>query len=484
MEVVPSLSVRETYTDNISLANDTSKLGDWVTLVIPAISLVTTGAQSRFRVDYRPEFVYYAQGNGDNNVFQRGNADAKIELAKQLLFVEANARVDQQPLSLLAPAPTSNIYASKNRATVTSFLINPYLLHDFGSAMRGEARLIYTAFNTDNPSPGILSDNEGTRAHLRLASGPAYKQLVWELAYKTESIKYDSPQRETLTEVFTATSRLLMTPTVGLIGQAGYESYDSGIPGSLSEGSRWAAGLAWTPTLRTRLAATGGERFFGKTYNFDFRHRTRFTAWSAGYIEDITTSRTEYFNPASNITANYLDPLFVSQQSNPEARQKDVEEYMVKAGLPSTLDAPTNFFSDQLFLVKRWLASAALVGVRNVVVANAFQESRDVLFAGAIRPGIGDFAASNSVRQTGGSLAWGWRFSLQSTWNVGSGYSHNEFLDSGRVDHVAYLRMGLARQFQPRLAGTIFYRRQQNDSTQSVFSYTENSVTAAVQARF
>jgi uncharacterized protein (PEP-CTERM system associated) len=483
-EIVPTLSVSEIYTDNLSLANDTSKLSDWVTHVIPAISFAATGAQSRFRVDYRPEFVYYALGNGDSNVFQRGSADGKVELAKQLLFIEANARVGQQPISLLAPAPTSNIYATGNRATVTSLLVSPYLLHDFGSAMRGEARVIYTSFNTDKPNPGIQSDNEGNRFILKLSSGPAYKQFVWDLTYRTESIKYDTSQRETLTDVFTATSRLLMMPTLGLLGQAGYESYDSGIPGSLSEGSRWAAGLDWTPTLRTRLAATGGERFFGKTYNFDFRHRTRFTAWSASYIEDITTSRTEYFSPASNITANYLDPLFVSQQSNPEVRQKDVEEYLVKAGIPSTLDAPTNFFSDQLYLVKRWLASAALVGVRNVVVANAFQESRDVLFAGAIRPGIGDFAASNSIRQTGGSLAWGWRASLQSTWNVGTGYSRNEFLDSDRVDHVASFRMGLTRQFQPRLAGTMFYRRQQNDSTQNIFSYTENSVTAALQARF
>jgi uncharacterized protein (PEP-CTERM system associated) len=483
-DVVPTLVVRETYTDNVALAPDASKLSDWITQVIPGISIAATGAQARFKVDYRPEIVHYAQGSADDQVFHRGNAEGKVELAKQLLFIDASARIDQSAISLRGPITTSNIYATDNRATVSTLLVSPYLLHDFGSAMRGEARFIYTALHTDNPSPGLLSDNEGNRVHLRLASGPAYKQFAWEFAYRKESITYDAPQRETLTDVFTATSRLLMTPTLGLLGQAGYESYDSGIPGSLSEGSRWAAGLDWTPTPRSRVAATGGERFFGKTYNFDFRHRTRLTAWSASYIEDITTSRTEFFGPATNITANYLDPLFVPQQSDPEARQKEVQEFSAKAGLPSNLDAPVNFFSDQLFLVKRWLASAALLGVRNVVVANAFQESRDVLFAGAIRPGLGDFAASNSIRQTGGSLAWGWRVSVLTTWNMGAGYSRNEFLDRDRVDNVAYFRVGLARQFQPRLVGSLFVRRQQNDSSQSAFSYTENSATAALQVRF
>jgi uncharacterized protein (PEP-CTERM system associated) len=44
--------------------------------------------------------------------------------------------------------------------------------------------------------------------------------------------------------------------------------------------------------------------------------------------------------------------------------------------------------------------------------------------------------------------------------------------------------MGLTRQFQPRLSGTLGYRRQQNDSNQSASSYTENAVFASLQMRF
>jgi uncharacterized protein (PEP-CTERM system associated) len=298
------------------------------------------------------------------------------------------------------------------------------------------------------------------------------------------SITYDENQQETLTEAITGSARRLISPTVGLLAQAGYESYSSGIPGSVLEGSRWGAGLEWTPTPRTRLAATAGKRFDDDAYNFEFHHRTRLTTWSAGYSEDVTTARSEFFVPATASTAGTLGQLFLSQFPDPVARQKAVEEFIARTGLPPRLGAPVNFFSDQLFLVKRWQASAGFLGVRNTLVANAFAETREVLFGGAVGPGTGDFAASNSIRATGASLAWNWRVTARNAWNLGAGYTRNEFLDSNRVDDLTYIRMGFTRQFQPRLSGSLYYRRQQNESAQSAFSYTENAGVATLQMKF
>src|SRR5687768_16587608 len=60
-EIVPTLSVVETYTDNVSLVSDAAKQSDWVTQVIPAISIVATGDRLRFNASYRPELTYHAQ---------------------------------------------------------------------------------------------------------------------------------------------------------------------------------------------------------------------------------------------------------------------------------------------------------------------------------------------------------------------------------------------------------------------------------------
>ncbi|HEX9743165.1 MAG TPA: TIGR03016 family PEP-CTERM system-associated outer membrane protein, partial [Nitrospiraceae bacterium] len=432
-DVVPSLSLVETYTDNVFLVEDASKEGDWVTQLIPGIRIDATGARLKFNLNYAPEVVYYARGQKENEVFQRGNAVATAELARKLFFLEAGAKVDQYDISLEGPLTTSNVNITGNRATATTFFVSPFFSRDFGSAVRGEVRYTYSIWNTDDPT--ILSDNDANRVNVRLASGPAYKRLTWDLGYSREDIKYET-QQETLTELSLANARLLITPTVGVLAQGGYESYDSGIPGSVSDGPRWSAGLEWTPTPRTRIAGTIGRRFYGDAYYFDFRHRTRLTTWSVGYTEDVTTSRSEFFIPATASTAGSLDQLFLSRVPDPVARQKAVEDFIARTGLPPSLSEPVNFFSDQIFLVKRWLASAGILGVRNTLVFNAFKETRDVLFAGIVRPGFGDFAASNTIRQTGAGLAWNWRVTPWTTWNLGGSYGRNEFLDSDRVDHL------------------------------------------------
>jgi uncharacterized protein (PEP-CTERM system associated) len=176
--------------------------------------------------------------------------------------------------------------------------------------------------------------------------------------------------------------------------------------------------------------------------------------------------------------------LFLAQFPDPAARQKAVEEFIARTGLPPSLGAPVNFFSDQLFLAKRWQASAGLLGVRNTLLANVFTQTREVLLGGVVRPGTGDFAASNSIRLTGASLAWNWRETARNTWNLGVGYTRNEFLDSNRADDLGYVRMGLTRQFQPRLSGSLNYRRQQNESNISGADYTENAVFATLRMRF
>ena len=480
-DVVPTLSVSETYTDNISLVQDALKQSDWVTQVIPGISIAATGARLRFNVNYAPEFVYYAEGQRKSQVFQRGNAGANVELAKRLLFIEAGARVDQYDVSLQGPFTTSNINTTGNRATAKTFFLSPYLLGDFGSEARGEARFTYSDWSSDSPTR--LPDNEANRVDLRLASGPAYQQFTWDIGYRRETIQYETLQ-ETLTEAITEKVRWLIAPAVGLLGQVGYERYDSGIPGSVLEGSIWSAGLEWMPTPRTRLAASAGKRFDDDAYNFEFRHRTRLTTWSAGYSEDVTTSRSAFFVPATASTSGVLDALFLSQFPDPAARQRAVEEFIARTGLPSSLLAPLNFFSDQLFLRKRWQASTGLRGVRNTLAANVFRETRELLFAGVIPSGAGGFAASNTIRLTGTSLAWSRPLTARNTWNLDTGYTRSEFLDSHRVDDLAYLRMGLTRQFQRQLSGSLHYRRQQLESRPSAFRYTENSVIANLRMEF
>ena len=201
------------------------------------------------------------------------------------------------------------------------------------------------------------------------------------------------------------------------------------------------------------------------------------------YAEEVTTSREQFFVPATLSTASTLDQMLLSQHPDPVARQKAVQEFIARTGLPPSLGSPTNFFSDQLFLQKRWLASVGLQGSRNTLVATAFWEERENLAGGTVSP-LDDFAASESIRTSGGSLAWGLRLTARNTWNLQAGYTRSEFLDSGQVDDFVYLQAGLTRQFQPRVSGSLYYRLQNKDSTQAGAEYTENAGIASLLVTF
>jgi uncharacterized protein (PEP-CTERM system associated) len=425
--------------------------------------------------------VYHAQTEREDKIFHRGNALGTLELADELLFLDAGARVDQYDISLQGPLTTSNVNITGNRATATTAYVSPYLLRNIGSAARAEARFAYSTWNSDEEQPA-LPDNTARRVQLRLTSGLAYSVLTWDVLYSGEKIEYET-QQQTTSEEFTATAQRRITRAVSLLALVGYEKYETGISASL-EDPRWSAGFEWTPTPRTRLAVTAGRRLDDETYSFQFNHRTRLSTWNLTYAEDVATSREQFFVPATQSTASALDQMFLSQYPDPVARQKAVQEFIARMGmwLPPSLCATSNSLSDQLFLQKQWLASAALQGVRNTLVATACWESRE-LVGGMVSP-VGDFAASGSIRTSGGSLAWGLRLTARNTWNLEGGYTRSEFRDSSQVDDFVYLRAGLTRQFQPRVLGALYYRLQNKDSTQAGTEYTENAGIASLLITF
>ena len=105
--MTPSLKLAETYTDNVFLSPDALQQGDWITAIIPGISVTARGPRLRLDAFYAPEIVYHAQTEREDKLFHRGNAVGTVELADELLFLEAGARVDQYDVSLQGPLTTS-----------------------------------------------------------------------------------------------------------------------------------------------------------------------------------------------------------------------------------------------------------------------------------------------------------------------------------------------------------------------------------------
>ena len=477
-EIVPTLTVEETYTDNVRLSPTGSERADWVTRLRPGVSITGTGARLRFNATYAAEVIYRAQ-EGSHDLLHYLDASGEAELVEKLLFVDARASISQQNVSLLGPQAGSNISDTGNRTTVRTFLVSPYLKRDFGTTAQGEARLTSSSVTTSGGTSSLI-DSESNRVDLRLTSGPAFKLLTWNVAYNKERIDYTQSNQSIDLEKVAASGKHLITPYLGLQATIGYEEND--YSSSQAKGKFWNVGPEWTPTPRTRLAATMGRRYFGPSHSLDFSHRTRLTTWRIEYSKDVTTTRGQFLVPTSVSTAAFLDTLFLSSIPDPIIRAAVIQSFITQFGLPASLTIPLNFVTTTPFIVERLQASFGIQGVRNTVLANVFMEDRQTAATGF--QSAGDFSLTPNIKQTGGSVLWTLRITPQTSSTATIGYITSDFPGLNREDKLTHITLALTKQFQPKLTGTLSYRRLHNESNIVGGGYTENAITAAISMRF
>src|SRR5688500_10473182 len=112
--ITPTLSVTETFTDNVELAPGDRKQSDFITQVSPGLRVTGTGARLRLNLNYTMQQVLYA-GDSDRNSRQNFlDAVANLEAIQNWLFVDATARITQQAVSAFGPQPTSDGTATSN----------------------------------------------------------------------------------------------------------------------------------------------------------------------------------------------------------------------------------------------------------------------------------------------------------------------------------------------------------------------------------
>jgi hypothetical protein len=84
-EITPSISVKETYDDNINLTKE-NKIDDFITVVSPGISLAFVREHTNLQLGYSLGFVRYADQDENNETRQSGNLSFGQDLAERLRF--------------------------------------------------------------------------------------------------------------------------------------------------------------------------------------------------------------------------------------------------------------------------------------------------------------------------------------------------------------------------------------------------------------
>ena len=476
--VRPNLTVSERYTDNVNLApSGQSSQNDLITEIRPGVQIYKDGARLKVRVNYSLQSLTYLNTSDYNAINHQLSASANAELLKDFLFLDANTAVYQQNINALGAVGFGNTNATKNLTTVGTYDISPYIKKRFGSFADGDFRIRQSGvyYNSQGISNTLTNNVTGS-----LLSGSSFNDLFWGLNYSYTKNK-NQFVADTEFESASATLGYALTRKLRVNATAGQErnSYISATGGKI-DGPFWNAGFEWTPTSRTRVAATYGHRFFGRTYSFDLSERTRHTTWRAGYSENLTTSSATSLS-ASAVGGGYVCQTIPTGYAYFPATQSPTG-FIVLIPLNDPVPADCQFAGNaytpnlslvnEVFILKNLTAGVGVNVGKSDYNLGFYDMRRDLQTSG------------NYDRQTGINAGWNWHFAPSTTFNLLGNLSRIQVPSQNRKDDLWIVSTGVTHQFEPRLNGSIFVRHQARSSNLPGNDFTENSITALVNMTF
>lgn len=483
-KVVPTLTVRGTYSDNIRLAPQGLEEGDFVTDVSPGLSISRTGPNLTVKARYTFQHLNYANDNKGDSSFHKLDGVAQAHLIKDLLSVDGSATVNQQDVDLFGPSTitSGNYTVNPNRTTVRTATVSPYLHHQWRGVAAGELRYTKTQVSTSSQA---LSSSDIDALTLSVTSAPSVRTLAWGLrhdARRTERSNTNSIDSKTTT----ADARFMVTPQFYLTTSGGYEEFDYVVaPGAEDpKGTFYSGGFAWNPTARTNLALSVGKHFYGTTFTLQSSVRSRYTLWRVTYDESVTNTPAQIAMNSTGSTADFLDQLFQSSIADPVLRQQAVERFIATNGLPASLTRTVNYLTTQFYLQKALRASVAITGAKNSViftVSNTMRSPQSLDTVSLTTPGG---VTTADTRQLGATALWNWRFSGRTSANFSADHIRKKLQTTNAQERMTTYRVGLAHQFQPRLNGVVELRHAETTSDTGFSNYQENAISAFVSMQF
>jgi hypothetical protein len=85
IELIPTISVNETYDDNIYLTN-TDKKSDFITAVSPSLTLNLLSQNTKLGVSYAPSFVWYADQTENDTIRHLANVNWQQQITQYVSF--------------------------------------------------------------------------------------------------------------------------------------------------------------------------------------------------------------------------------------------------------------------------------------------------------------------------------------------------------------------------------------------------------------
>jgi uncharacterized protein (PEP-CTERM system associated) len=480
-DLLPSIEVRETYTDNVALQPDALAQRQLVSEISPALALAIRGPRLSLRSLYRVQRFDFAdtQVSGTTRSRSEARLTAHANVIDDLLTFDASGNKGQRPISPFGRRGTEVAYLTENTAMVSAYNLGPTLTHRFGASAN-----LLMRYTLDGANIGMagFGNRKASTAVINLDSGSAFRTLGWGLQ-ANHQVQDDEGVGSMTSDTASAKLRYRATRTLDLTATAGYDSYDYQALGGVTKGPSWTAGFNWEPSSRTSLDMSVGHRFTGTTKYLKALHRSRRTVWNISYDDSITNTRSNFTLPAALDTAALLDGLFRADIPDPVQREAAIANYIARTGLPPTLADNVNFFSNRFYLQKNLTASMALKMARSNLLLTAFRNRRDALSVSqSDSQFLGNTNAANTsnVKQQGLSLVLSYQLSPRSDLQLNHTRSDSESLTTQAETHNKATRLTFQTRAGRYLRGTLELRHLSGAFGLASQSYKENAIVAAL----
>lgn len=473
-EFTPSLTVAETYSDNIDQSPSDAEESDFVTELNPGFSLQGTGRRLQLSIDYQLQNLFYADNSDANDSQHTLTADINAELINQFLFMDVLGAARQVLVTPTGEGQDNNLVISDDRTTAVTYSLSPYAIRQFGT-MLGELRYTFEKVdfigdnNEDSDSSGThslylsLASNPNARSQSRAASYRGRSlitnptdNLEWTLSYNRDETEFDSGDDDKFESIeFDSLYRIGAQTSAVLT--LGYENndFDQASGAEEPDGLIWSVGLAWNPTRRTTIEASYGRRFFGSTYSLDLRHATRSLAGELQYTEELSTTNDALLE--EQLLAN--DPI------NPTDDETEISATVPLVPLPE--------LGSEVFLRRRLSANITKTTAKSTFSLNAYSEEREFQRS----------AAENQVYGT--ELSWEWQIAARTISTVFAEWQRQE-VSQNNQEEFDFWQFGVRvdRRVSDTIRAYIDYSYARRDSTLAEEDYMQNQIAAGLQVSF
>ena len=319
----PSIGAQEIWFSNSGTPSQ-SPAAYVMTNIAPAVVITGNTPSVQANISYNPDFMFFSGGLG-SDIAQNLNASATATLIPETLFLDLRGFATQLTATGGYTPGTVNTTNPAYMTQITSFIITPFVRHQFGSFGTGEVgySLGRTAFATPGggpatATPGLNAFYNSTalsqQEYVAFKNGDDFGQIIASTLILAEQDTASGAAPSGHNNLALQTLGYQLTPRFALLGQIGYEDIVySGLPPVRIQDAVWSVGFQYTPTPGSQITAGYGHRdgvdapFLSAAYALTAR-----STLYATYSETISTGATAIQGGVAGSTVdpvgNSLDP--------------------------------------------------------------------------------------------------------------------------------------------------------------------------------